>query len=220
MSGSSARAAAAAAVATAFLIGCGQNTSPTLPSSLPASLEAPATPTRLVESDPPGAAVTFHSAAVSQVKMQTANVIDVTQGGAVTGSASLLRNDRGISVDVSTTGLVPNEVYTLWWIIYPPNCADPLGCIVTNASGAVADGRGRAHFGAHLSIGPVGPADGSVTLAAGDFENPRDSEVLLVIHHHGPKIPTLVGRMLATFDAGCANDCMDDPQFIDFPVPH
>jgi hypothetical protein len=45
--------------------------------------------------------------------MQTADVIDVTQGGAIAGSASLLGNDKGISVDVSTRGLVPNEVCTL-----------------------------------------------------------------------------------------------------------
>jgi hypothetical protein len=184
--------------------------------------ERPGSP---VQPDQASAVVAVSSAAGSAagriagaaVKMQTADVIDVTQGGAVAGLASLLRNDKGISVDVSTTGLVPNEVYTLWWIIYPPGCADPLGCIVTNASGAVTDSKGRAHFAAHLSIGPVGPADGSVTLAAGDFENPKDSEVVLVIHHHGPKIPKLVGRMLSTFDVGCADGCVDDPQFADFP---
>jgi len=54
-------------------------------------------------------------------------------------------------------------------------------------------------------------------LAAGDFEHPKDSEVVLVIHHHGPKIPKLVGRMLSTFDIGCADGCVDDPQFADFP---
>jgi hypothetical protein len=157
------------------------------------------------------------AAAGDAVQIATADVIDVSKGGIVAGTARLIRNLNGISVEVGTSGLVPNEVYTLWWVIYPVGCTDPLGCLVTNASGAVTDSQGRAHFGAHLSTGPLPPADGSVTLAGGDFTDPFGSEIVLVIHHHGPKVPGIVGRMLKTFDTGCAGTCSDDPQFVDFP---
>jgi hypothetical protein len=197
--------AVATALVTVVVLGC--STSPVAPSARASSAA--------VSSAGGGSAT---AGVTSAARSQQADVIDVAHGGIVAGSARLLRNTNGISVEVRTTGLVSNEVYSLWWVIYPPGCPDPLGCIVTNASGTITDGQGRAHFGAHLSIGPVPPADGSVTLVGGDFENPLDSEVLLVIHHHGPKIPTLVGRMLSTFDVGCANGCLDDPQIVDFPA--
>jgi len=51
-----------------------------------------------------------------------------------------------------------------------------------------------------------------VTLEGGTFNAPLTSTVILVIHHHGPKIPMLLGKMLATFSTGCVGGCTDDPQ--------
>lgn len=148
-------------------------------------------------------------AANAPVGIQTTDAVSTADGSTVYGTARLVRNSSGLTVELSTTKLVPGDVYTLWWIIEQPS-----GEIVTNAAGAVVDQRGQAHFGGHLSVGPL-PSDPDVTLEGSVFDSPF-ADVLLIVHHHGPKIPGIVGKMLGTFATGCINGCLDDPQFAFF----
>ena len=155
---------------------------------------------------------TLAISASAPVKTQTADVLSSADGTTVYGSARLVRNDAGITVDVNTAHLVPGDVYTLWWIVEQPS-----GEIVTNAAGGIVDQKGRAHFGGHLSVGPL-PADPDVTLEGSVFDS-AFADVILIVHHHGPKVPGIVGKMLATFETGCTGGCVDDPQFAFFPAP-
>src|SRR5262245_31710352 len=75
---------------------------------------------------------TLAISASAPVKIQTTDVLSTADGTTVYGSARLTRSSNGLTVDVSTTKLVPGDVYTLWWIIEQPS-----GEIVTNASGVV-----------------------------------------------------------------------------------
>ncbi len=101
------------------------------------------------------------------------------------GSANLLRNKNGVSVQVHSTGLTSGNAYTAWFIILeggnPP--------IVVNAAGHVVGGSGSGSFSGHLSIGAIGAVNGTDILGNGDdgsFDDPLGSTVLIHIVDHGP----------------------------------
>jgi hypothetical protein len=117
----------------------------------------------------------------------------------VVGSADLVRNNNGITCVIHTSGLVPGDAYSVWWVI-PED-----GMLVFNATGGIAGGDGTATFAGHASSGPVGPADGSVVLFNGDgsFDQPRTDTVTVIIRHHGPPIPGMVNQQTGSFNFGC-----------------
>ena len=146
------------------------------------------------------------------------------------GTSTLVRTDSGVSFRVSTTGLEPGTVHTLWVVIFnqPENCTDP-GCgnddlfnpdataDVTYGAGTVIGDSGQATFAGHRS---EGDNSGSVMqewldLPEHGLIDARAAEIHFVVHSHGPKIPGLVDEMLHSFNAGCG------PNFIDGlpPVP-
>jgi hypothetical protein len=110
--------------------------------------------------------------------------VKVISTGAGVGSAELVRNNNGISCVIHTSGLVPGDAYSVWWVI-------PEEALIFNATGGIAGGDGTASFAGHASTGPVGPVDGSVVLSNGDgsFDQPRTDTVTVIIRHHGPPIP-------------------------------
>jgi len=114
------------------------------------------------------------------------------------GSAQLVRNNNGITCVIHTSGLVPGDVYTVWWVI-------PDESLIFNATGGIAGGDGTATFAGHASTGPVGPVDGSVVLSNGDgsFDQPRTDTVIVIIRHHGPPIPGMINQQTGTFNFGC-----------------
>lgn len=116
----------------------------------------------------------------------------------VVGSAHLVRNDRGITCIIQTSGLVPGDAYSVWWVI-------PTESLILNASGGLAGGDGTATFAGHLSTGPIPPADGSVVLSSGDgfFDQPRTDAVTVIIRHHGPAIPGSLSQQTGSFNFGC-----------------
>jgi len=135
-------------------------------------------------------------------------------------SSRLVRTSHSVSVTVSTRGLVPAHVYTMWWIIF----ADPVFCATTPcglgdlgnpnveatvswATGRVADGRGQAIFTAHLV---PGNPEGFVAFGTVAF-NPLVAELHQVIRDHneiGAEGATLL-QQLTTLNAGCVGDCVD-----------
>lgn len=146
------------------------------------------------------------------------------------GTSTLVRTGSGVSFRVSTTGLAPGTVHTLWVVIFnqPENCTDP-GCgnddlsnpdamaDVTYGAGTVIGGAGRATLAGHRN---EGDNSGSIMqewlgLPEHGLIDARAAEIHFVVHSHGPKIPGLVDEMLHSFNAGCG------PNFIEGlpPVP-
>src|SRR6516225_6970207 len=115
------------------------------------------------------------------------------------GNAQLVRNNNGITCVIHTSGLVPGDVYSVWWVI-------PTETLIFNATGAIAASDGTATFAGHASTGPIGPVDGSVVLSNGDgsFDSPRTDTIMVIVRHHGPPIPGIVNQQMGSFNTGCA----------------
>ena len=118
--------------------------------------------------------------------------------GVTVGNAQLIRNNNGITCIIHTSGLVPGDVYSVWWVI-------PTEALIFNAAGSIAAGDGTATFAGHASTGPIGPVDNSVVLSNGDgvFDSPRTDIINVIIRHHGPPIPGLINQQMGTFNTGC-----------------
>jgi len=131
--------------------------------------------------------------------------VKTISGASVVGSAQLVRNSNGITCIIHTSGLVPGDAYSVWWVI-------PDEALIFNASGGIAGGDGTATFAGRASTGPVGPVDGSVVLSSGDglFDQPRTDTVTVIIRHHGPPIPGNINQQTGTFNFGCgASGCLN-----------
>ena len=124
--------------------------------------------------------------------------VKVIGAGTVVGSADLVRNNNGITCVIHTSGLVPGDAYSVWWVM-------PDEALIYNASGGLAGGDGTSTFAGHASVGPVGPVDGSVVLSNGDgsFDQPRTDTVTVIIRHHGPPIPGMINQQTGSFNTGC-----------------
>ncbi len=135
-------------------------------------------------------------------------------------SSTLTRTSHAVSVTVSTRGLVPGNVYTIWWIIFakPVFCAaatcggadlgnpNVQGSVVW-ATGRVADAQGQAIFTAHLV---PGNPEGFVAFGSVAF-NTRVAELHQVVRDHneiGAEGATLL-EQLTTLNAGCIGACVD-----------
>ena len=131
--------------------------------------------------------------------------------GTVVGSADLVRNDNGVTCTIHTSGLVPGDAYSVWWVI-------PDESLIYNASGGLAGSDGTATFAGHASTGPVGPVDGSVVLSNGDgsFDQPRTDTVTVIIRHHGPPIPGMINQQTGSFNAGCGSGGCKNVQIATF----
>jgi hypothetical protein len=136
------------------------------------------------------------------------------------GSSTIVRNDNGVSVRLSTSELEPGTAFTMWLVVFnkPENCdVGAAGCDgddvvpgtpamvdVINVGGSLVGGSGKATVAAHQQVGEAGysvfqqlgaPSPGLVYA--------RDAELHLVVRTHGPAIPGLIYEMTHTFAAGC-----------------
>jgi hypothetical protein len=152
-----------------------------------------------------GLAIVLLLAFAASVRAQNSNAADhdfasvkMISNGTVVGAAQLVRNDNGITCVIHTSGLVPGDVYSVWWVI-------PDEALIFNAAGSIAGGDGTATFAGHASTGPIGPVDNSVVLSNGDgsFDQPRTDTVMVIVRHHGPPIPGIINQQMGTFNTGC-----------------
>ena len=151
-----------------------------------------------------GIAISVHGQNSSGANLDFAPV-KMISNGTVVGSAQLVRNNNGITCIIHTSGLVPGDAYSVWWVM-------PDEQLIYNASGGIAGGDGTASFAGHASTGPVGPVDGSVVLSNGDgtFDQPRTDTVTVIIRHHGPPIPGSINQQTGSFNFGCgASGCLN-----------
>jgi hypothetical protein len=127
------------------------------------------------------------------------------------GNAQLVRNDNGITCIIHTSGLVPGDVYSVWWVI-------PTEFLTFNATGGIAASDGTATFAGHASTGPIGPVDGSVVLSNGDgsFDSPRTDTITVIVRHHGPPIPGIVNQQMGSFNTGCGTGGCKNVQYATF----
>lgn len=138
--------------------------------------------------------------------------------------ASLMRNNDGMFATISTSGLTPGHVVTLWWAIfnYPRFCATP-DCApsdlnnyfvkgsLQSGGGYLVGADGRADFGGYLGKGDntgfyILPGFGNMLNPAPGIIDTNRATIHLVIRDHGPASsdPLILEQQLTTFPGGCS----------------
>lgn len=141
------------------------------------------------------------------------------------GTSRLIRNDRGVAVTLSTSGLEPGDAVTMWMVVFnvpsecspeddggPPVCGEddlapdtPVMVDVINVTGSLVGGSGKATVAAHHKAGEVGYSVFDILGApAPGLIDARTAELHFIVRTHGPMIPGLAYEMTSTFAAGCA----------------
>jgi hypothetical protein len=138
--------------------------------------------------------------------------------------ASLSRNNEGVFGTISTSGLTPGSVTTLWWAIFnnPEFCASTI-CAASDFNNPLVNG--SLQYGGGTIVGAGGRADFSDYFAVGDntgfFLNPafpnmpnpapgivdaKKAQIHLSIRTHGPANadPAILNQQLTSFPGGCA----------------
>jgi len=130
--------------------------------------------------------------------------------GDAVGSSRLVRDDTGLSFEITTSRLAPLNIYTVWWMVSAPNGQL---LFMGNAGAGLALPNGSASFAGHLSVGILPAADGKtviVTSPGTAFDNPRGVTVTFVIREHGPIILDRLVEQLTTINGGSPpNNCRD-----------
>ena len=138
--------------------------------------------------------------------------------------ASLSRNNEGVLGTISTSGLTPGHVITLWWAIYnnPEFCANPV-CAppdfnnpAVNGSlqfggGTLADAGGRVSFTGYLAEGdntgfyshPMFP---NLPNPSPGIVNTKKAQIHLAVRTHGlpNPDPVIYQQQLTSFPGGCS----------------
>lgn len=111
-------------------------------------------------------------------------------------SSTLRRNANGITVNFKTKNLIPNNAYTMWFVVFGDAPGPPV--LVTYAAGHIVGGSGKGNFSAHLSVGEI-------------FNNPLTAEVHLALRSHGPAQPGMIPDQIQTIDGGCVTGFSSGP---------
>jgi hypothetical protein len=135
--------------------------------------------------------------------------------GQVPGAwATLVRNQGGISFEISTTSLHPGHAYTLWLVVVnDPDACSTSPCaapdIIGNpdtrsqvryAAGTIAGGSGRGTLASSVREGPLaGWLDGRT------LEDATTAEIHLVVNDHGPRLAEYLPGMIQTYRGGCSD---------------
>lgn len=138
--------------------------------------------------------------------------------------ASLSRNNDGVLGTISTSGLTPGHVVTLWWAIFnnPEFCATPV-CATSDfnnpavngslqfGGGTIADAGGRANFSGYLAVGDntgffLNPMFPNLPNPAPGIVDAKQAQIHLAIRSHGfPNAdPAIFQQQLTSFPGGCS----------------
>jgi hypothetical protein len=142
------------------------------------------------------------------------------------GTSTLVRTPHGVSATFRTSGLMPREALTLWWVVFnaPDGCSDACGeddifidgdptkginfegveaadIVVGYASGTVASRVGRATMTARLRTA----AEVSEVLFGETplLKSSTAAEIHLVARSHGPALEGLVDEQIGSYAGGC-----------------
>lgn len=113
------------------------------------------------------------------------------------GESTLIRKSDGITVHLKTTGLIPGNVYTLWFVVFGDVPGPPSS---TYATGQIIGDNGRGSFSAHLSVGDIFDNPALMTV----FNNPQ-AEVHMALRTHGPAQPGMISSQIQDLDGGCTS---------------
>jgi len=114
------------------------------------------------------------------------------------GESMLIRKSDGITVNLKTTGLIPGNVYTLWFVVFGDAPGPPSS---TYATGIIAGDNGRGNFSAQLNVGDL--FDTPVILTV--FNTPLTAEVHMALRSHGPAQPGMIASQIQELDGGCTS---------------
>ena len=137
---------------------------------------------------------------------------------------SLSRNNDGVFGTISTSGLTPGHVVTLWWAIFnnPEFCAasacapSDFNNPAVNGSlqfggGTIADAGGRVSFSGYLAVGDntgayAHPMFPNLPNPAPGIVNAKKAQIHMALRSHGlPSMdPAILQQQLTSFPGGCA----------------
>lgn len=149
------------------------------------------------------------------------------------GDATLVRNNRGVELNLVSTSFEPNALYTVWWVIFnkPHKCATPNQCmgpdlfvpavkgVVRWAAAYTTDSGGIGSVTAHLGEGDISADTPPPWMESNlGLKNAKRAEIHVVTRTHGTQLGDGYDQLF-NYLGGCdMNACLDD-QFAVFPVP-
>jgi hypothetical protein len=168
---------------------------------------------------------TAQSSSSGNVKTQITKVNVIGSTAVVPqAGASLSRNNDAVLGEISTSGLTPGHVTTVWWSIFnnPEFCANP-ACAASDfnnpavngslqlAGGTIADVGGRMNLSGYLAVGDntgfyLNPAFPNMPNPAPGIVSTKKAQIHLAVRTHGvaSSDPTILQQQLTSFPGGCA----------------
>lgn len=156
--------------------------------------------------------------AVRESILTTSGVYWFSDNSQVSGAIShISTNEWGARATLSTSGLTPNDVVTLWWVIFnhPEHCEHGTGEIrcgegdlfVPEVEASVQYAAGKRVTGGSAFFTSFSSTDDTSGAILGDWglHHPLSADIHLVVRSHGQLIPELLGSQLTTFGGGCNN---------------
>lgn len=169
---------------------------------------------------------TATAAGAAPSEPSTSDVVWFADQSTKAGTSQLLRTPAGVHATLQTSGLMPREAVTLWWVVFndPRRCTLPCNeddifidgdpsqglnldgvaaadIVAGYAAGAVADRQGEALMAARLRTGSR-VADvlfGETPV----LKTTAQAEIHLVVRSHGPAVPGLLAEQIGTYAGGC-----------------
>jgi hypothetical protein len=149
------------------------------------------------------------AASADPATKQTTDVLGWVEGVGTTadvyGAASLVRNDQGVSMTFSTSGIPAGEAVTIWWVILENGA--PVSAQF--AAGHVVGGSGLATFSGHLAEGDTSGCFSPEFTAAVGCEGLTDAQnqtVILLARFHGPAEPGRIPVQIHTPETAGISD--------------
>lgn len=161
------------------------------------------------------------AAMAAGAQVASRDVFWIWNPAAMTGSATLVRNDHGVTASLQTSGLPAGHAMTMWIIAFnnPAACAQS-PCMAADlfnpavqgdflyGAGNLVGGNGRIAFGGHRRVGD-NSGSGHLEVGTGELAvgliDPWGAEIHLVVHSHGPAVPGATLReQIGSFLGGCA----------------
>ncbi len=135
--------------------------------------------------------------------------------------AMLMTTASGAFVSVTTDGLMPGHVHTLWFVaINAPEACESAPCKTPDVLKRTALTRSDVGFADSLIVGDDGVGRFAAHVPVGNlrqawfdhgYEQTETAEVHLVVQDHGPALPHMTTDMLSSYRGGCTDESLPDP---------
>lgn len=135
--------------------------------------------------------------------------------------ATLLTTEQGLFANLSTQGLEPGNVYTMWVVtINEPEACDNTPCKGSDVLEKTAETKADVGYGDGTIAGPDGGGRFTGFVPVGKLsnawfdnglQNPTTAEVHLVLHDHGPLIADRAHDMISTYRGACTDESLPAP---------